>query len=308
MRKISILSVILLITTVVMAKSKYDVSYHTQKVGNVDIFYRSAGDPAKPAILLLHGFPSASHQFRELIPLLQNDFYVVAPDYPGFGQSSMPSREDFAYTFDNLAKVVDAFTDSLHLNKFSLFVFDYGAPIGFRLALWHPEKITAIISQNGNIYQEGLGKKWEARAEYWQHPTKELRNQYKSAFAPKTIIGQYTFGTEAGKVSPDGYTLDIAYMQRPGEDEIQSDLIFDYQNNVKMYPQFQAYLRKYKPALLAVWGKNDPSFVPAGAEAFKRDLPNAIVKYVDSGHFALETHAKEIGDMMVAFLKSLNPK
>ena len=273
-----------------MANNQYDATYHTQHVGSINVFYRCAGNPAKPALLLLHGFPSASHQFRELILELMNDFYVVAPDYPGFGQSSMPNREEFAYTFDHLAHVIDDFTDSIGLKKFAIFVFDYGAPIGFRIALWHPERITAIVSQNGNIYQEGLGKKWEARAEYWVHPTKELREQYKSAFAPQTIIGQYTSGTVPGKVGPDGYTLDIFYMQRPGEDEIQSDLIFDYQNNVKMYPEFQAYLRKYQPPLLAVWGMNDPSFVPAGALAFSRDLPNARIHLIDSGHFALETH------------------
>lgn len=288
----------------IMAKDPIQVTYHTQRVGNINVFYRSAGDPIKPAVLLLHGFPSASHQFRELIPELMNDFYVVAPDYPGFGQSSMPNRKDFAYSFEHLSQVVDAFTDSIGLKKFAMYVFDYGAPIGFRLALWHPERITAIISQNGNIYKEGLGKKWEARTEYWAHPTEELREQYKSAFAPQTIIGQYTSGTEEGKVPPDGYTLDIAYMQRPGEDEIQSDLIFDYQSNVKMYPEFQAYIRKYQPPLLAVWGKNDPSFIPAGAEAFKKDLKNPIVTYVNSGHFALETHTHEIGQMMVKFLKS----
>ncbi len=289
-----------------MANNQYDATYHTQHVGSINVFYRCAGNPAKPALLLLHGFPSASHQFRELILELMNDFYVVAPDYPGFGQSSMPNREEFAYTFDHLAHVIDDFTDSIGLKKFAIFVFDYGAPIGFRIALWHPERITAIVSQNGNIYQEGLGKKWEARAEYWVHPTKELREQYKSAFAPQTIIGQYTSGTVPGKVGPDGYTLDIFYMQRPGEDEIQSDLIFDYQNNVKMYPEFQAYLRKYQPPLLAVWGMNDPSFVPAGALAFSRDLPNARIHLIDSGHFALETHHHEIALKIKAFLSTVN--
>lgn len=238
-----------------------------------------------------------------MIPELQNDFYVIAPDYPGFGQSSVPSREEFTYTFDNIARVMDAFIDSIQLKKYAIFVFDYGAPIGFRIAMWHPERITAIVSQNGNVYQEGLGKKWEARAAYWANPTTQLREQYKVAFAPATIIGQYTDGTQLGVVSPDGYTLDIAYMSRPDMDEIQSDLIFDYQSNVKLYPDFQAYLRANQPPVLAVWGKNDPSFIPAGAEAFKKDVPMAVVDYVDSGHFALETHAREIGQMMVKFLK-----
>lgn len=288
-----------------MAKDKYDVSYHRQTVEGVEVFYRTAGDPAKPALVLFHGFPSASHQFRELIPELQSDFYVVAPDMPGFGQSATPPREAFAYTFEHLARVMDGLLDSLGLRRYAMFVFDYGAPVGFRIAMWHPERVTAIVSQNGNVYQEGLGPKWAARAEYWAHPTEELRRQYMSAFAPETIIGQYTFGTEPGRVSPDGYTLDIAYMQRPGMDEIQSDLIFDYQSNVALYPQFQAYLRQHQPPLLAVWGKNDPSFIPPGAEAFRRDVPGAVVRYVDSGHFALETHAHEIGRMMVEFLKGV---
>jgi len=236
------------------------------------------------------------------MPLLQDEYHVVAPDYPGFGQSAMPPRSTFSYTFDHLARVVDAFTEALRLDRFAIFVFDYGAPIGFRLALWHPERIAAIVSQNGNIYREGLGNKWQARAQYWQHPTPQLRQQYQSAFAPDTIIGQYTFGTEPGRVSPDGYTLDIAYMSRPEEAEIQSDLIFDYQSNVALYPQFQAYLRQHQPPLLAVWGENDPSFIPAGARAFKRDLPHTQVEFVPSGHFALETHAREIARLMLNFL------
>ena len=182
-----------------------------------------------------------------------------------------------------------------------MYVFDYGAPIGFRIAMKHPEDVLGIISQNGNVYQEGLGKKWEARAEYWKNPTKSLREQYKNAFAPETIIGQYTFGTEEGSVSPDGYSLDIYYTQKPGYDEVQSDLIFDYQNNVKLYPKFQEYLRKYQPKLLAVWGKNDPSFIPAGAEAFKKDLPNAEIHFVNSGHFALESCCEEIAALILKF-------
>lgn len=286
-----------------MAQNHFPTTFHKKEVNGLEIFYRTAGDPKNPALVLFHGFPSSSHQFRDLIPELQNDFYVIAPDYPSFGQSAIPSRETFAYTFDNLAKVTDAFLTSMGIDRFSMFIFDYGAPIALRIAMWHPERITAIVSQNGNAYQEGLGSKWAARAEYWANPTPELRKQYMIAFAPETIIGQYTFGTEEGKVSPDGYTLDIHYMSRPGMDEIQSDLIFDYQSNVRLYPEFQAYFRQHQPAMLAIWGKNDPSFIPAGAEAFKRDLPNAIVDYVDSGHFALETHAQEIGQKMVAFLK-----
>ena len=273
-------------------------AYKSVKVQGINIFYREAGDFDKPNFVLFHGFPSASHMFRDLIPQLEDNFHIIAMDYPGFGQSDMPSREKFRYTFDNLADIVDEFLSLLKIDKFYMYVFDYGAPIGFRIALNRPEAILGIVSQNGNVYEEGLGKKWAARAEYWKKPTKELREQYKSAFAIETIIGQYTFGTEDGKVSPDGYSLDIFYTQRDGYDEIQSDLIFDYQNNVKLYPKFQEYLRKYQPKLLAVWGKKDPSFIWQGAEAFKRDLPNADIHFVNSGHFALETHSTEISKLI----------
>ena len=235
------------------------------------------------------------------MPKLEDKFHLIAPDYPGFGQSDMPPRGEFDYTFDNIAEVIDDFRQAIGIEKFFMYVFDYGAPIGFRAALKHPESILGIVSQNGNVYREGLGKKWEARAEYWQHPTKELREQYKSAFAPETIIGQYTFGTPDGSVSPDGYSLDIFYTRRDGYDEIQSDLIFDYQSNVRLYPKFQQYLREHQPKLLAVWGKNDPSFIWQGAEAFKKDLPAALINFVDSGHFALESHCAEIATLIKNF-------
>lgn len=275
------------------------MKYNTIRISGLDIFYREAGREDKPAMILFHGFPSSSHMFRDLMPMLEAHFHLIAPDYPGFGQSAIPSREEFTYTFDNIAEIIDNFISSLGIERFYMYVFDYGAPVGFRIALRHPEKVLGIISQNGNIYAEGLGKKWEARAEYWAQPTKELRESYKSAFAPETIIGQYTFGTEPGSVSPDGYTLDIHYTHRPGYDEIQSDLIFDYQNNVKLYPKFQEYLRDYKPKLLAVWGKNDPSFVPAGAEAFRRDIPDSEIHLVNSGHFALESCCAEIAGLII---------
>ncbi len=278
------------------------MKYKSIEIRGLKIFYREAGSIDKPTFLLLHGFPSASHMFRELMPKLEDKFHLIAPDYPGFGQSDMPPRGEFDYTFDNIAEVIDDFRQAIGIEKFFMYVFDYGAPIGFRAALKHPESILGIVSQNGNVYREGLGKKWEARAEYWQHPTKELREQYKSAFAPETIIGQYTFGTPDGSVSPDGYSLDIFYTRRDGYDEIQSDLIFDYQSNVRLYPKFQQYLREHQPKLPAVWGKNDPSFIPAGAEAFKRDLPNAEVHFVDSGHFALESHVDEIAALIRKFL------
>ncbi|MDH2999355.1 hydrolase [Chelonobacter oris] len=280
--------------------------YHTLTVQNITIFYREAGDPTKPTVVLFHGFPSASHMFRELIPQLEPDYHVIAPDYPAFGQSDIPPRSEFHYTFDNIANVMDEFLTALGIKRFAMFVFDYGAPIGFRIALKDPARITAIISSNGNIYEEGLGEKWALRAKYWQHPTKALREEYKTAFAPETIIGQYTFGAPEQTVSPDGYSLDIFYTQRADYAEIQSDLIFDYQNNIKCYPAFQQYLRRYQPPLLAVWGKNDPSFIPAGANAFKRDLPNAEIHFVESGHFPLESHAGEIGDYMRNFLAGIN--
>lgn len=282
------------------------VTYHFTEVENLNIFYREAGNPNNPVIVLFHGFPSASHYFRELMPILEKDYYVVAPDFPGFGNSDCPSRDKFTYTFDNISKVMEAFIKKLNIKKYSLFVFDYGAPIGFRLAMNNPESITAIISQNGNVYREGLGSKWATREEYWNNPTEEKRQSYRIAFAPETIKNQYTDGTKEHSVSPDGYTLDTYYMSRPENDEKQLDLIFDYQTNVKMYPEFQEYLRKYQPPLLAAWGKNDISFIPQGAEAFKNDLPNAEVHLLDSGHFALETHSKEIGELMLNFLKPLS--
>ena len=271
------------------------------EVDGVKIFYREAGALDKPTMVLFHGFPSSSHMFRDLIPRLEENFHLIAPDYPGFGQSGMPPREKFAYTFDNLANVMEKFLNRLGVDKFFMYVFDYGAPIGFRIATKNPQKILGIVSQNGNVYAEGLGKKWATRAEYWKNPTPELREQYKSAFAPETIIGQYTFGTPEGSISPDGYSLDIFYTHREGYDEIQSDLIFDYQNNVALYPTFQEYLRENQPKLLAVWGKNDPSFIWQGAEAFRKDLPSAQINFVDSGHFALESHCKEISTLIKKF-------
>lgn len=280
-----------------------ETGYHTIKIDDTEIFYRTAGNPDNPAILLLHGFPSSSHMYRELIPLLAKDFYVVAPDFPGFGQTKSPDRDKFEYSFDHISKIIDKLTEEIGLKHYAMYVFDYGAPIGFRLAMWHPERITAIVSQNGNIYREGLGKKWADREKYWENPTPEGREKFSVAYAPETIVGQYTFGTPEGSVGPDGYTLDINYVNLPGRKEIQNDLILDYRTNVALYPEFQKYLRENQPPLLAVWGKNDPSFIPAGAEAFKKDLPNAEIYFVDSGHFALESHVNEIAELMIPFLK-----
>lgn len=273
------------------------MKYKNVQVDGIRIFYRECGSDNKTTLILFHGFPSASHMFRDLMPMLEDRFHMIAPDYPGFGQSESPDRKEFAYTFEHLSEVMDDFLKALGVKKFYMYVFDYGAPIGFRIALKHPDSVLGIISQNGNVYQEGLGQKWAARAEYWKNPTKELREQYKSAFAKNTVIGQYTFGTEEGTVSPDGYSLDLYYASViPDYAEKQSDLIFDYQNNVNMYPAFQEYLRRYQPKLLAIWGKNDPSFIWSGAEAFSRDVPNAKIVPVNSGHFALESCCREIAD------------
>ena len=276
--------------------------YISIDVSGIKIFYRESGPANKPVMVLFHGFPSASHMFRDLMPMLEDKFHLIAPDYPGFGQSESPSRDVFAYTFDHLAEIMDGFLDKLGIDRYYMYVFDYGAPIGFRVAMKHPDHILGIVSQNGNVYEEGLGKKWEARAEYWRNPTPELREQYKSAFAKDTVIGQYTFGTEEGSVSPDGFSLDLYYSTTiPDYAEKQSDLIFDYQNNVKLYPVFQQYLREYQPKLLAIWGKDDPSFIWAGAEAFRKDLPNAKIVPVSSGHFALENCCKEIADNILRY-------
>lgn len=266
-------------------------------VGGIEIFYRESGDPDKPAMVLFHGFPSSSHMFRDLIPLLEDRYHLIAPDYPGFGQSESPDRREFQYTFEHLSEIMEGFIRKIGLTRFYMYVFDYGAPIGFRIAARNPESILGIVSQNGNVYEEGLGEKWKARAEYWANPTDEQREMFKSAFAEDTVKGQYTFGTEEGSVSPDGYTLDIHYSTViPDYAEKQSDLILDYRTNVASYPRFQEYLRTYKPKLLAIWGRHDPSFVWKGAEAFRKDVPDAVIIPVESGHFALENCCREIAD------------
>ena len=277
------------------------MEYGFCRVNGLQVFYRECGCTDKPVFLLLHGFPSASHQFRNLMPLLETRFHLIAPDLIGFGQSAAPDRRHFHYTFENLTEVMERFLDAMSIKKFYLYVFDYGAPVGFRLALRQPDRILGIVSQNGNVYEEGLGKKWEARKAYWKNPTPELREKFASAFAPTTIIGQYTGGEAAGSIAPDGYSLDIFYSQRAGYAERQNDLIFDYGSNVAMYPEFQNYLRQYQPKLLAVWGQNDPSFLWAGAEAFLRDDHNAKAVPLDGGHFVLESHYTEIAAWIQKF-------
>ncbi len=267
------------------------------------MFYREAGGSDAPTLVLLHGFPSASHMFRELIPLLADRFHIVAPDLPGFGKSDMPARGDFDYTFEHITDVIDRLTERLGLDRFALYVFDYGAPVGFRIATRHPERITAIISQNGNAYEEGLSDGWNPVQAYWKEPSKANREAIRMLVAPQTTIWQYTHGVpDKTRVSPDGYGLDNYYLARRGADEVQLDLFLDYASNVALYPRFQEYFRTSRPPLLAVWGRNDPFFLPAGAEAFKRDIPDADVRFVDTGHFALETHVEEIATAIGEFL------
>jgi pimeloyl-ACP methyl ester carboxylesterase len=280
------------------------VRYRTADVDGLKIFYREAGPAAAPKLLLLHGFPSAGHMFRDLIPLIADRFHIVAPDLPGFGQSDMPPREKFKYTFDNIADVIDHFTEVIGFDRFAVYVFDYGAPTGFRLALRHPERITAIISQNGNAYEEGLSDGWTPIRTYWEDPSQANRNALRAFLTPQTTRWQYTHGVpDPTMVSPDGQNLDNFYLARPGADEVQLDLFGDYKSNVALYPSFQKYFRTHEPPFLAAWGMHDPFFIPPGAEAFKRDNPRALVRFFDTGHFALETHAGEIAESIRDFLK-----
>ena len=247
--------------------------------------------------------------FRDLIPQLADKFHVVAPDLPGFGQSDMPDRAKFNYTFDNIAKVIQRFTEVIGLGRFTVYVFDYGAPTGFRLAMWHPERITAIISQNGNAYDEGLSDGWNPIRAYWQDASEANRAALRAFLSPETTVWQYTHGVaDSTTVSPDGYSLDNFYLARPGADEVQLDLFGDYKSNVALYPDSRPISAQHKPPLLAVWGKNDPFFLPPGAEAFRRDIPAAEVRFFDTGHFALETHCDEIAGLIRQFLGSLQVK
>ena len=282
------------------------VRYHTQAVGDVDVFYREAGPKDAPAILLLHGYPTSSHMFRDLMPRLEDRFRLVAPDLPGFGQTRAPPRGQFDYTFDNLAKVMDGFVRAIGLQRYAIYIFDYGAPTGIRLAVNHPERVTALISQNGNAYEEGLGPMWALFQRYWRDPTAENREACRQTLTPEVTKSQYTTGADLERLAPDGYELDIAYLARPGGDEIQLDFIYDYRTNVASYSAWQTYFRQARPPLLAVWGKNDPFFLPPGAEAFKRDQPDAEVSFVDAGHFALETHAAEIAERVADFMTRHN--
>lgn len=277
--------------------------YRTVLVDSINIFYREAGDPNAPAILLLHGFPTSSHMYRNLIPQLAQKYHVIAPDFPGYGFSDAPDRSKFNYTFENIAKIITAFTEKIGLKKFAIYIFDYGAPVGLRLALAHPDKITAIISQSGNAYVEGLSEFWAPIQKYWKENNETNRRALCNLFTLESTQWQYFHGiTDKSLIAPETYTLDTMLMERPGNKDIQLDLFLDYGTNVVLYPQFQEYFRKYQPPLLAVWGKNDPIFAAPGAMAYKRDLPKAEIHYYDTGHFALETHGKEIGSKILDFL------
>ena len=276
--------------------------YRTQKVGDVEIFYRDAGAIDAPVLLLLHGFPTSSHMFRDLMPELADHYRLIAPDLPGFGLTKAPPRGVFTYTFDALADVISSFVDAIGLRRYAFYIFDYGAPIGLRLAMKHPERVTAVITQNGNAYVEGFSKEWGPWETYWREPTIAHREATRAALTDEAIRFQHEHGAPAGQVSPDGYMLDTFYMHRPDAEEIQLDLILSYRTNVALYPEFQSYLRSNHPPVLAIWGKNDVFFLPAGAEAYRRDVPDAAIHLLDAGHFALDTHHREIAASVRDFL------
>ena len=279
------------------------IAHRRVKVEDLEIFYREGGTATSPNLLLLHGFPTSSHMFRNLLPALSDRYHVLAPDLPGFGFSDAPDRQQFRYSFEHLSEIVARFTDVIGLNRFALYLFDYGAPVGLRLALAQPERITAVISQNGNAYEEGLSERWSPIQRYWRDPTGANRAALRDFLKPTTTKWQYLHGVQdAALVAPEAYELDSLLLARPGNDDIQLDLFLDYATNVALYPKFQEYFRTRRPALLAVWGKNDPFFVPNGAEAFRRDNPSAEVRFYDTGHFALETHAAEIATAIGDFL------
>lgn len=279
---------------------------HRVEADGVSVFYRAAGDPSAPVVLLLHGFPASSFMFRELIPRLASDYRVIAPDLPGFGFTEVPAERKYVYSFEGLASTIDAFTQALKLDRYAIYVFDYGAPTGFRLAMAHPERVAAIVSQNGNAYEEGLGDSWAPIRKYWAEPSAENREVIrKNILNLEGTRWQYTHGVaNPESVPPESYTLDTALLERPGNKDIQLDLFLDYASNVKLYPKFQEYFRESKPPLLAIWGKNDPFFIPPGAEAYRKDLPEAKVQFLDTGHFALETHVVEIASAMRDFLQA----
>ncbi|HVU94386.1 MAG TPA: alpha/beta fold hydrolase [Puia sp.] len=279
------------------------VHYRSTKVQGLTVFYRESGPAGAPTLLLLHGFPTSSHMYRHLIPMLNGDYHIIAPDLIGFGLSDAPSRQKFTYTFDNLTKYVQGLVDQLELRRFAIQVFDYGAPVGYRLAMANPEKITAIISQNGNAYEEGLSEGWNPIRKYWKDPSEENRNALKAMTTAEMTQWQYFTGvSDRSLVAPESYLLDQFLLDREGNVDLQLDLFADYASNIALYPAFHQYFKEHQPPFLAVWGDKDPFFLPPGAEAFKKDLPKAIVKFYDTGHFALETHVNEIGAAIRQFL------
>ena len=294
-------------STAIASSESVQVLYNTVRIQGVDVFYREAGEETAPVLLLLHGFPTSSNMFRNLIPRLAKSFRVIAPDYPGYGFSGMPDRKDFKYTFENQTNIVEGLTKQLKLNSYALYVMDYGAPIGYRLALRHPEKITGIVVQNGNAYEEGLLKFWDPIKKYWNEPTQENRAALAFLTAPDATKWQYQNGvSDVTQLDPTTWTLDQALMDRPGNGDIQLDMLFDYQSNVPLYPDFQAFFREYQPPMLIVWGKNDFIFPPEGATPYNRDLPNVETHLLDTGHFALETHGEEIAERIEQFLAPRN--
>jgi nuclear transport factor 2 (NTF2) superfamily protein/pimeloyl-ACP methyl ester carboxylesterase len=288
-------------------KNRKDMIHYRNVLSNgLNIFYREAGPADAPTVLLLHGYPTSSHMFRRLIPVLSAYYHVIAPDLPGFGLSDLPPREQYTYTFDNLAKTMQGFIDALGLKRFAIYVFDYGAPVGYRLAVANPEKITGIISQNGNAYDEGLSSGFAPLQKYWKDPSQVNRDALREFVSAGFTKWQYTEGVDdVSLIEPEAYVVDQHFLDRPGNTEIQLDIMLDYRENVKRYPVFSEYFRQHRPPLLAVWGDRDPFFLPAGAEAYKKDIPGAIVKFYPTGHFALETHLAEIGQEILSFLGSL---
>lgn len=284
-----------------MTSTTAPIRYTFADVDGVRVFYREAGEPAKPTLLLLHGFPSSSHQFRQLIPLLSAHFHIIAPDLPGFGFTEVPAERKYAYTFDALAETLGHFVETLGLKRYAMYVFDYGAPTGLRLAVKYPERMTALISQNGNAYLEGLGDAWAPIRAYWAEPSAENRQVIADAVLHlQGTRWQYEHGVSTPElIAPESYTLDALLLERPGNKDIQLDLFLDYANNLKRYPDFQRFFRETQLPTLAIWGQNDPFFIPPGAEAFKRDNPNAVVELLDTGHFALETHVDYIAKRII---------
>ncbi|MBV8325147.1 alpha/beta hydrolase [Chryseobacterium sp.] len=282
------------------------IHYRNIKVNGLHLFYRESGSASAPTILLLHGYPTSSHMFRNLIPILSKKYHVIAPDLPGFGYSDAPDHKEFAYTFDHLARTVQAFTEQLKMKRFAIYIFDYGAPVGLRVAMNNPEKITGIISQNGNAYEEGLSNEWNPIQKYWRDPSEANRLSLKDFVSREATYFQYHHGvSDPSLIAPETYTLDQKFLDRPGNIEIQLDLVKDYRTNVALYPKFHEYFRKYQPKLLLVWGNKDPYFLPQGAEAYQKDLPAARLKFYDTGHFALETNADEIGTEILEFMGTL---